>query len=239
MIDTAVLLSAGLGTRLGARTANKPKVMVDILGKPLLGYHFDWLKRHGVKRALINLHYLPDVIRDYAGDGSAFGLEIRYSLEESLQGTAGALNGFRELVTGTTLVHYGDVYSEMDIGKLAAYHREKRALATLVVHETHRPHDSDVVRLDEGARVLSVHHKPGSYEFGNIGNAASMIVEPEILRYLPKERRAWDWIQDVIPQAIAAGEPVFGYDTDELTMDMGTPERLEKLEALLSARQRA
>ena len=236
-LEYAVVLSAGLGTRLKDKTVSCPKVMLPFAGKPLLGHHLEWLKRYGVRRVFINLHYMPESIREYCGDGSRFGVEVIYSYEPALRGTAGALNGFRDQLDQTFLVHYGDVFSELDLHKFYDFHRGKDSAATLVVHPTNRPHDSDVVVMDEEARVLSVHHKPGTNQFGNMGNAASKMLEPGILAYVPEGEQPSDFIQNVIPAAIAAGQPVYAYDTEEFLMDMGTPDRHEKLESYLAGRR--
>ena len=235
--EYAVILSAGLGTRLKDKTVSCPKVMLPFAGKPLLGHHLEWLRRYGVSRVFLNLHYMPESIREYCGDGSRFGVGITYSYEPQLRGTAGALNGFRDQLDRTFLVHYGDVYSELDLDKLYDFHQGKGAAATLVVHPTNRPHDSDVVVMDETAQVRSVHHKPGTNEFGNMGNAASKMLEPEMLAYVPEGEQPSDFIQHVIPAAIAAGRPVYAYDTAEFLMDMGTPDRHQKLESYLAGRR--
>ena len=236
-LEYAVVLSAGLGTRLKDKTVSCPKVMLPFAGKPLLGHHLEWLRNYGVRRVFLNLHYMPESIREYCGDGSRFGVEITYSYEPRLRGTAGALKAFRDELDRTVLVHYGDVYSEVDLKKFYDFHRSKRADATLVVHPTNRPHDSDVVVIDEEARVLSVHHKPGTNEFGNIGNAASKMFEPGMLAYIPEGDEPSDFIQDVIPPAIADGHRVYAYDTAEFLMDMGTPDRHEKLQSHLADRR--
>jgi NDP-sugar pyrophosphorylase family protein len=230
----AVVLAAGEGTRLRPWTLDRPKVMLDVAGRPLLQRHVEWLKPHGVEEFYFNLHYLPEAVTRHFGDGSPFGVKVITSTEETLQGTAGALRAFRPYLDSTFLVHYGDVYSELDVAKMLAFHREKGAQATLVVHETSHPHDSDIVELGPDARVIAVHHKPGSDRFGRIGNAACYILEPRALDFVPPGPKPADFCQDVFPAMIAAGEPVYGYDTDEFLMDMGTPDRYEALRRRLS-----
>jgi len=210
--------------------------MLPFNGKPLLEHHLDWLKRHSIREIYINLHHLPRVITSYFGDGSRFGVQITYSFEEKLRGTAGALNGFRAHLDETFLVHYGDVYSELDITEMLHFHRRMNATATLVVHLTDHPHDSDIVVLDEQARVISLHHKPGSTQYGNLGNAACYILEPRVLSYIPDEEGQFDFIQDVFPQMISAGEDLYGYHTDEFLQDMGTFDRYKRLKKRLESR---
>src|SRR3954447_24597958 len=85
----AMVLAAGVGTRLRPVTDGVPKPMVSLGGRPLLAYNVDWLRRYGVCDLVINLHYLPEVIRSYFGDGSELGVNIRYSYEPELLGTSG------------------------------------------------------------------------------------------------------------------------------------------------------
>jgi len=209
--------------------------MLPFNGKPLLEHHLDWLKRHGIREIYINLHHLPKAITGYFKNGSRFGVQITYSFEEKLRGAAGALNGFRAQLDETFLVHYGDVYSELDISKTLQFHREMKASTTLVVHSTDHPHDSDVVVLNEHARVISVHHKPGSTRYGSLGNAACYILEPRVLSYIPDEEGEFDFIQDVFPRMITAEEALYGYLTDELLYDVGTLNRYKKLKRRLES----
>ena len=222
----AVVLSAGEGLRLRPLTTSRPKVMVPLNGRPLLEHHVEHLKRHGIEEIYINLHHAPQCIQDHFGDGSRFGVRIVYSYEPELRGTAGALNGFREALTETFAVHYGDVVSELDLASMLRFHRKNEATATLAVHPTHRPADSDIVEIDEGARVVAVHHAPGSFEYGTLGNAASYIAEPKLLDYLPPQGK-FDFIQDVFHGMLAAGDRIYAYETEDYMQDIGTPERYQ------------
>lgn len=231
----AVILSAGMGTRLGELTRRLPKVMVPIAGKPMLEHHVEWLKGFGVREFYLNLHYLADVISDHFGDGAAWGVEIHYHREERLLGTAGALHGFRDALDETFLVQYGDVFSRLDVAHLAAFHRARAAAATLVVHPSSHPHDSDIVELDDDARVRRIHHKPGDARFGVLGNAGAYLLEPAALAHLPDEPREEDFCRDLFPRMLAAGEALCGYDTGDLLLDVGTPGRLASIEQLLKS----
>ena len=229
-VRKAVILSAGMGTRLGELTRNLPKVMVPIAGKPMLEHHIEWLKSFGVREFCLNLHYLADVISDYFEDGSRWGVEIRYHREERLLGTAGALHGFRPFLDETFLVQYGDVFSRLDLARLAAFHRERKAAATLVVHPSSHPHDSDIIELADEARIRHIHHKPGDDRFGVLGNAGAYLLEPTVLDHLAPQPREEDFCRDLFPRMVAANERLCGYDTEDLLLDVGTPERLAWIE---------
>lgn len=235
-IRKAVILCAGAGTRLRPFTERCPKVMLPLNEKPLLERHIEWLKRYGISEVYINLHYLPQAITSYFGDGSRFEVRIIYSFERKLRGTAGALNGFRDHLDETFLLHYGDVYSELDVLKMLRFHRRMNATATLAVHSTNHPHDSDIVALDEHSRVSSVHHKPVSSNHGSLGNAACYILEPRVLRYIPDQEAEIDFIQGVFPRMISSRESLYGYCADELLYDMGTLDRYETLKRGLESR---
>ena len=234
-VKKAVILSAGMGTRLGALTQNLPKVMVPIAGKPMLEHHLEWLKGFGVSEFYLNLHYLADVISDYFEDGSRWDVKIHYHREERLLGTAGSLQGFRPYLDETFLVQYGDVFSRLDLARLALFHRQHEAAASLVVHPSSHPHDSDIIELADETRIRQIHHKPGDARFGNLGNAGAYLLEPVVLDHLSPDLREEDFCKDVFPRMLAAGETVCGYDTDDLLLDVGTPERLAWIEEHLKS----
>lgn len=229
-VRKAVILSAGMGTRLGDLTRNLPKVMVPISGKPMLEHHLEWLKGFGVCEFYLNLHYLADVISDYFEDGSRWGVAIHYHREERLLGTAGALHAFRPFLDETFLVQYGDVFSRLDLAGLTDFHRTRGAAASLVVHPSSHPHDSDIIELADEARICRIHHKPGDDRFGNLGNAGAYLLEPVVVDYLSSDLREEDFCRDFFPRMLAAGEIVCGYNTDDLLLDLGTPERLAWIE---------
>lgn len=229
-VKKAVILSAGMGTRLGELTRNLPKVMVPIAGKPMLEHHIEWLKRFGVREFYLNLHYLADVISDYFEDGSRLDVNIHYHREERLLGTAGSLHGFRLFLDETFLVQYGDVFSRLDLARLTDFHRRQRAAASLVVHPSSHPHDSDIIELADEVRIRKIHHKPGDARFGNLGNAGAYLLEPAVLDHLSPDLREEDFCKDLFPRMLAGGETLCGYDTDDLLLDVGTPERLARIE---------
>ena len=131
MIRKAVILAAGMGTRLGELTRDLPKVMVPIGRKPMLEHHIEWMRGFGIEEFYLNLHYLPDAITDYFEDGSRWNVSIHYSMEEKLLGTAGSLHGFHDQLDEPFLVQYGDVYSRLEIERIAEFHERHEAAASL------------------------------------------------------------------------------------------------------------
>src|SRR5690606_26013562 len=111
-----------------------PKVMVPIGGKPLLQHHFELFREQGVREFVVNLHYLPEKIRDYFGDGSALGVRISYSFEPELLGTAGAVKLKEdELRGGPFIVFYGDNLVKFELAELLDFHRARQAVATIAL----------------------------------------------------------------------------------------------------------
>src|SRR5262249_2934264 len=159
--------------------------MLPVGGKPLLEHQLLRLASTGVSDVYVNLHAHAALLQEYLGDGSQFGVNIHIALEHSLRGTAGALLGFEKALDATFLVQYGDVYSEIDVERMQAFHESKRAAATLAVHPSSHPEDSDIVLSDAAGRVSSQLRKPGSTEFSAMGNAGCYILEPIALDFIP------------------------------------------------------
>ncbi|MBI2449862.1 nucleotidyltransferase family protein [Candidatus Pacearchaeota archaeon] len=227
----AIILSAGKGMRMQDFNNDLPKVLLPILNKPMLLWNIELLKKYGITDIAINTHYLAEKIKEYLEDGRKFGVNIKYSYESELLGTSGALNNFREFFTNTFLVVYGDVLSNMDLSRLIKFHNDKKASATLVVRKTDHPLDSDIVQLDKNDGVVGVYHKPGTLDFGDIGNAAWYILEPDVFNYITPGHS--DFIKDVFPRMIADKKIVYGYMTTEFIKDAGTPERLMQVQKFL------
>lgn len=227
-LEKAIILSAGLGTRMRELTKKIPKVMLEINGKPLLLHNIEKLKSYGVKEFCINLHYLSDVIKDYFGDGSSFGVKIHYNFEPELLGTSGALISFKHILTDDFFVIYGDIIGNVNIENWVNFHKNKKSDSTLIVHPSSHPEDSDIAQLNDDAKITNLIKKPGNRNFGIMGNAAWYIVSPKIFDFIPEGNS--DFVKDVFPKMIKKGMNLYGYNTDEFISDVGTPERFQKAE---------
>ena len=222
-----VILVAGEGERLRPLTLTTPKPLLPIGDRPLIEHTIAWLSRYGVDEVFINLHHLGEQIEEHLGDGSDFGVAITYSYEEELLGTAGALRAFAESLDEAFVVVYGDVFTDFDLDSLRAYHERKGGIATIVVQRTDRPGDCDIVETDQESRITAFHHAPGSFAHGDLGNAALYLLEPEVLPYLPL-KGVTDFIVDLFPRALEAGEGLYAYKSTEELLDIGTKERYEE-----------
>lgn len=224
----AVILAAGLGTRMQAVFPNIPKVMLPIGGKPLLEWAITHLKKFGFNEIYINLHFLPEKIKNYFGDGEKFGVKITYSFEPEILGTAGALVNFKKYLNETFTVVYGDVLTTLDFGKFLKFHQQKKSQATLLVHQTDHPEDSDLVRIDNKGKIIKFYLKPHKKPIKDTGlsSAAIYILEPEILKFL-SEKVPSDFVHDFFPVLIKEKLRLFGYESTEFAKDVGTPKRYQ------------
>jgi mannose-1-phosphate guanylyltransferase / phosphomannomutase len=228
----AIILSAGKGTRIMKLNSSIPKPLIEVAGKPMIIWNIELLKRYGVKDIAINTHHMADKIKEYLGGGEKFGVNLRYSYEPELLGTSGALNNFKNFLYEKFFVLYSDIISNMNLESLINFHEGKKSLATLVIHETDHPEDSDIVKIDEDWKIKDVFYKPGSSKYGNFASSALYVFEPEIFDFIHKGKSYF--IRDVLPEAIKQGKPIYGYPTKELIEDAGTPERIVKIEKILN-----
>lgn len=227
----AVIMAGGKGTRLAELTKNEiPKPMVPVAGKPLLLWQIERLKENGVSDILIVIGHLGEKIEDFFGDGSNFGVRIRYFEEEEPLGTAGSFFYLRDMIEENVfLMMSGDLYFDLDFERMVRFHRKKRAAATLFVHPNGHPHDSDLVVLDENERVVKFDskHNTRDYWYDNCVNAGIFVFDKRICDFVPEPVKC-NLENDVICKMIEAGEPVYGYRSPEYVKDVGTVERVEQ-----------
>jgi mannose-1-phosphate guanylyltransferase len=237
--DTAMILAAGKGTRLYPLTERVPKCMVPIGGKPLLEDTVRRLAGQGVTRITINLHHLGEVIAGHFGDGRRFGVDLRYSPEEELLGTAGGVKRAfdRGLLGDRFFVWYGDNLSRCRLADLAAHHRRLDADVTIALHHRDDPTKSGIVGLDDGGRITRFLEKPRPEEiFSNWVNAGIYLVEARVLDAVPEG--FFDFGRDLFPRLLSAGRTLAGYrmDSSEDLLWVDSPEDLDRTEHAVAAR---
>ena len=149
----AVILVGGPGTRLQPLTDNIPKSLVPVLNRPFMEHTFAYLKHYGIEDIILTLNYLPETIRDYFGDGSQVGVRLSYYIEEEPMGTAGAVKNAEERLDNTFVVLNGDVFSDIDLADMLAYHRKNRAAATISLKWVDDPSAFGVVETDDNGRL--------------------------------------------------------------------------------------
>jgi mannose-1-phosphate guanylyltransferase len=218
-----MLLGAGLGTRLRPITYEVPKPMVPVLGEPVIGHILRLLKRHGFEQVIANLHYYPDMIRDRFGDGSEYGVELSYSFEQELLGTAGGVRNVRDFVGEEAfLIISGDALTDIDLGALWARHRETGGIGTLALKHVDDPSQLGVVIVAEDGRIQGFQEKPDPAEaLSNLGSCGIYVFEPEIFDHFP-EKDFVDWAQDVFPVLLEQDVPFYGHEIREYWNDVGS-----------------
>jgi mannose-1-phosphate guanylyltransferase / phosphomannomutase len=195
----AVVMAGGEGSRLRPLTINRPKPMVSIVNKPCLGHIFDLLQRHGIHDAFVTLQYLASQIQDSFGDGGAIGMRLRYSVEESPLGTGGSVRQIGDALDDTFIVISGDALTDIDLTKVIAFHRERKAAVTLTLYHVANPLEYGVVITGEDGRISKFLEKPSWGEvFSDTINTGIYVIEPRVLeRYKPGE--AFDFSKDLFP----------------------------------------
>jgi NDP-sugar pyrophosphorylase family protein len=190
-------------------------------GKPCLEHAVRLLKRHGVEDIVVNLHYLPEQVTDYFGDGSRFGVRLTYSYEEELLGTAGGFKKVEEFFGGgTALIVSGDALTDIDLGDFYRFHREQGALATLALKKVADPTRYGVVVTD-GARVVRFQEKPKREEAVSLlANTGIYLFEPEIFREIPAGV-FYDFGRQVFYDLLRQGNPPGGFELNGYWCDVG------------------
>jgi mannose-1-phosphate guanylyltransferase/phosphomannomutase len=236
----AVVMAGGEGSRLRPITANRPKPLVPVGNQPIMEHILGLLARHGITDVVATLHYLADEIQSYFDDGADFGVNLSYSVEDTPLGTAGSVKKAEALLGDDTFVIVsGDALTDCDLTKAIAYHKQKGALATLVLYRVPNPLEFGVVIADDDGRIVRFLEKPSWSEvFSDTVNTGMYILEPEIFEWM-ESGRPYDWSQDVFPQLLRERKPLFGYVMEEYWCDVGTLQQYrEAQEHLLSGKTR-
>ncbi|HOP74550.1 MAG TPA: mannose-1-phosphate guanyltransferase [Bacillota bacterium] len=221
----AVIMAGGKGTRLRPLTCNKPKPMVPIANRPMMEHIVNLLRKHHFDDVMVTLFYLGESIENYFGDGSQFGLRMRYFTEEKPLGTAGSVKNGADFLDETFLVISGDALTDIDLEAAVAFHKEKGSLATLVLTRVDNPLEYGVVITDAEGRIRRFLEKPGWGEvFSDTVNTGIYILEPEVLNYFNKGQ-VFDFSKDLFPLLLAKGEPMYGYVASGYWSDIGNLEQ--------------
>ncbi len=223
MIKQAVILSAGLGTRLRPITDNIPKVMIPIAGRPLLERNILQFKKYGVGEFFLNLHYLPDAITNYFGDGSKLDVKINYRFEPEILGTAGGIKSFESKLNEEFFVIYGDIFSLMDYARYYEYWKTKPdAIGMQRIGETANPRDKDLVEVDSELRFVKIYAKPHKeLPLNYKGMRGIFILKKRILQYVP-ENIYYEIGSQLLPDVIVRGEKFYGYECDDYSKGIDT-----------------
>jgi len=244
----AMVLAAGLGTRLQPLTEQMPKALLPVAGRPLIHYPLLLLKRHGITDIVINLHHHGQKIVDALGDGQALGLRLQYSQEPTILGTGGGIKQARQLLGESTfLVINSDILVDLNLDDVVEFHRRSHATVSMVIRA-----DPDVARygaieLDGQDRIRTILGKGGHGGHGGGEGEANAgagplrpfmftgvhLLEPSVFDAIPGH--GFSSITDVYIAMLQRDERLFGYVTKGTWMDLGTPERYQEANRLLGA----
>jgi mannose-1-phosphate guanylyltransferase len=221
----ALILVGGEGTRLRPLTSNRPKPVVSLVDRPFIVYMLDWLRGHGVDQAILSCGFLADGVKQVLGDGSQFGVALRYVEEPEPLGTGGALKYAEELLEERFFMLNGDVLTDMDLTAQLRHHEQIGARATLALIGVDDPSAYGLVRRREDTSVTEFVEKPSTDEIDtNLVNAGAYILEREILAEMAPAGTKISIEREVFPRLVNHG--LYGYDTGTAYwLDIGTPER--------------
>lgn len=227
----AVIMAGGQGTRLRPLTSNQPKPMIPIVGIPCMEHIVNLLKYHGFEDIVVTLQFLPDEIRDYFGDGSEWGVSMRYSVEDVPAGTAGSVKMAEEELRSLGnpderfLVISGDALTDSDLAQLIDFHGRKGSEATMVLKSVENPLDFGIVITEEDGRITRFLEKPAwGQVFSDTVNTGIYLLESSVLDDIPPEGE-YDFSADLFPKLLADGRPMYGYVTEDYWEDIGTLEQ--------------
>ena len=223
----ALILAGGKGTRLRPLTVYTPKPVVPVMNRPFLLYQLDLLARAGITNITLSLSYQPGKIEDVLGDGSEYGVNLRFITEPNPMGTGGAYKYAADREGGATIVFNGDILTDVDLGRLVARHQERKADATIVLTRVDDPSRFGLVESDDDGRVLRFLEKPSPEQIAESGidtiNAGIYILEPSVLDLIPRnENRSFEY--DVFPKILESNMLFDSYVLDgNYWRDIGNP----------------
>jgi mannose-1-phosphate guanylyltransferase len=218
-------LAAGKGTRLFPLTGEIPKPMAPVVDTPIIEHIFSLLARHGMLEVHVNVYYLADaLLKAYGEESLVNGMKVHLSREDELRGTAGGVKRLQDRFEDTFIVVSGDALTDIDIGELVAYHKEKEALATIALHRVYDTQEFGVVEVDSKGNILGFQEKPDPKEaISTLANTGIYVLEPRALDYIP-EATFFDFARDVFPTFLENKERFVGYQGDFYWSDIGTLE---------------
>jgi len=215
------MMAGGFGTRLRPLTCNIPKPMVPMANRPLMEHIVRLLKENGFDDLLIMLYYQPEVIISHFGDGSAYGVRIQYLRPQADLGTAGCVKFAEAQLKEPFLVISADLLTNFNLKAILAAHRQKKAMATLVLTRVANPLPYGVVIVDENNAVQRFLEKPSWGEvFSDTVNTGIYMLEPSVLEHIPANR-TFDFSKDLFPRLLEQKEPLYGYVAKGYWKDVG------------------
>jgi mannose-1-phosphate guanylyltransferase len=234
----AMVLAAGLGTRLRPITYEMPKPMVPVINRPVMEHILRLLARHGFTETIANLHWFPDLIKGHFGDGSAFGVELSYSPEEQLLGTSGGVRKAAEFLGDSFLVISGDALTDIDLRAMREFHESHDGIATLATKRVEDTTQFGVAITGADGRIQGFQEKPDPAEaLSDLANCGIYMFRSEIFDFFPAPGTSEaagegdppgfaDWAMDVFPRLLSSDVPFYSHEIDAYWNDIGNLEEL-------------
>ncbi|MHB1861363.1 MAG: nucleotidyltransferase family protein [Gemmatimonadaceae bacterium] len=236
----ALLLAAGLSTRIAAVTGGQPKPLISIAGQPILVHNVRWLAEHGIRDVWVNLHHRADLVRAALGDGSQWGVHIRYSEEPRILGTAGAARKLLDEMSEPFLIVYGDNLVRFDLTDFLTAHRRAAPDLTIAVFDESVPNTGIAggrVQLNQAGAVVAFAEGGRRNEVdSSYVNAGVYVMRRDILRPFPAGTFL-DWGTHVFPTLLREMAPIMGYPISGFCLGLDTSESYERGLALIAAGQ--
>jgi mannose-1-phosphate guanylyltransferase/mannose-1-phosphate guanylyltransferase/phosphomannomutase len=244
-----MVLAAGLGTRLRPITYEMPKPMVPVLNKPVMEHILRLLARHGFTETIANLHWFPDLIEGYFGDGSGSGVSLTYSREEQLLGTSGGVRNAAEFLGDSFLVISGDALTDIDLRAMREFHESHDGIATLAMKRVVDTSQFGVAIVGSDGRIQGFQEKPDPSEaLSDLANCGIYMFRKEIFDFFPEPGTSKaakegdppgfaDWAMDVFPRLLEGDVPFYSHEIEAYWNDIGYLEELREgnIDALTGA----
>lgn len=213
-----VIMAGGLGTRLGELTKDIPKPMLKVGAKPMIEHIIDMFVSYGFTKFMLSVNYKAEVIKEYFGDGSKFGIEVKYLEEKKRLGTGGALSLIDIDMDEPFFVTNGDVLSSIDYEKLLSYHKDQNSIATMCIKKDRYQIPYGVIEVDDKNNIKSMYEKPIKEFFINTG---IYVLNPQVLKYVPKDE-FFD-LPSLFYNLKNEGKLTKGFEIKDYWIDMGKP----------------
>ncbi len=236
----AMVLAAGLGTRLRPITYAMPKPMVPVANRPVMEHIVRLLAGHGFNEAIANLHWFPQTIEGHFGDGSGFGLDLSYSREEQLLGTSGGVRNAAGFLGDSFLVISGDALSDIDLGAMRSFHESHDGIATLATKRVGDTSQFGVAITGADGRIQGFQEKPEPAEaLSDLANCGIYMFRSEIFDFFPEPGTSKaagpddpegfaDWAMDVFPALMENDVPFYSHEIDAYWNDIGNLEEMRE-----------
>ena len=221
----ALIIAGGFAKRMWPVTKDVPKGLLEIKDKPILQWQIEALKKYGITDIVICCGYLSEQIEERFDDGSSLGVNINYSIEKEPLGTAGAIGNAKKFIKETFIDINGDLFFDVNLKEFIKFHKSMGGIASLTLHKSDHPKDSDIIKIGSNKRVISI--GKGS---GNITKSGIHIFDPQFLDFIPS---GFVGREEVLKKLLTEGKQVYGYVTDEFMKDVGTFDRYETVKKMI------